>query len=98
MSETENVTASNAMPKDNASDATSSVTITLSADLLAKLRTQIDFKTEGDLRELVSDALNTYIEIGRIVTSGNEIIAQNSADKKQARLRFPFEAASKETS
>lgn len=69
----------------------SSMDIHLSEDVLAKLRMQVGFETEEDVRQLVSDALNSYIQVGKLVASGGEIFAQNGAGGQKVRLKFPFD-------
>ncbi|WP_415401726.1 hypothetical protein [Tateyamaria sp. SN3-11] len=71
----------------------SEVTITLSSEVLAGLRTRVAFRTVGDVQTLVADALNSYVLIGQLTESGAEIFARQQPDGDFVRLHFPFDPA-----
>lgn len=74
-----------------AAGVTSEITITLSKEVLGKLSTQVAFKTAADVRALVADAINTYVQIGNLRASDVGIFAKQGEDGDLVRLRFPFD-------
>lgn len=76
-----------------ATEAPSDVTITLSQDVLTALRAQVGFRTVGDVRALVADAINSYVHLGQLRASGAEIFARQGEDGAAVRLHFPFDPA-----
>ncbi len=69
------------------------VTIVLSNDVLAGLRSQVAFRTVGDVQDLVADAITSYVQLGQLRANGATIFARQGEDGKTARLHFPFDPA-----
>ena len=67
------------------------LTITLDTELLRRLRSQVEFRTASDVRELVADAVNSYVQLGQLVASGTEILARQGEDGELHRVRLPFD-------
>ncbi|GAB5446127.1 hypothetical protein [Gymnodinialimonas sp.] len=85
------MTTAKTTPAKPAQGTQTDVTITLSQEVLAKLRKQVKFETVSDLRELVADAINTYVQLGQLRASDAEILARQGPDGKLVRLHFPFD-------
>lgn len=55
-----------------------------------KIRTQVNFESDEQIVSFVLDALNSYLEMGRLSGSGAQFfISGNGQDMR--RMRFPFE-------
>ena len=59
--------------------------------VIERLRTRVKMEDERDLRDFVTDALNTYVALGGLVAGGAELQVRNPADGSVRRVRLPFE-------
>ena len=60
-------------------------------DVIEKLKTRVRMDGERELRDFVTDALNTYMALGGLVAGGGELQVRNPADGSVRRVRLPFE-------
>ncbi len=79
------------MTAPQATSGQSEVTIVLSAEVLARLRKQVNFRTVGDVQAIVADALNSYLQLGRLRANGAEFFAGQDENGPLVRLHFPFD-------
>ena len=59
--------------------------------VIERLRTRVKMEDERELRDFVTDALNTYVALGGLVAGGAELQVRNPADGSVRRVRLPFE-------
>jgi len=64
------------------------------AGVIEKLRTRVRMDSERELRDFVTDALNTYVALGGLVTGGGILQVRNPQDETVRRVRLPFELRS----
>lgn len=59
--------------------------------VIERLRTRVKMEDERELRDFVTDAINTYVALGGLVAGGAELHVRNPADGSLRRVRLPFE-------
>lgn len=69
----------------------SPLSLTLSADMLQNLASQVDFETDGAVHAFVADAINSYLHLGRLYSAGGEFLFAAEGRDDQIVLHFPFQ-------
>lgn len=64
------------------------------AGVIERIRTRVRMDSERELRDFVTDALNTYVALGGLVTAGGILQVRNPQDDTVRRVRLPFELRS----
>lgn len=67
------------------------VTITLSAQTLEKLHTQVQLPDRAAINDFVADAINTYVQLGQLYTSGGQFQFLSDGRDDPIVLHFPFQ-------
>ncbi len=45
----------------------------ISDDVINKLKSQVEFSSEADIQQFIADALNSYIELGQLMSHGGKL-------------------------
>ncbi len=45
----------------------------ISEDVINKLKSQVNFETEADIQQFIADALNSYVELGQLMSGGGKL-------------------------
>lgn len=59
--------------------------------VIEKLRQRVEIGDERELRDFVTDALNTYVALGGLVVDGAELQMHDPQTGATRRVRLPFE-------
>lgn len=65
--------------------------LVISEAVIEKLRTRVVIGDERELRDFVTDALNTYVALGGLVVGGAELQMRDPDTGATRRVRLPFE-------
>lgn len=65
--------------------------ITLNDETLEKLKSVVSFENDGAVYAFLADAINTYVELGRISHSGYKFFAGETLEGEMRRVVMPFE-------
>ena len=66
-------------------------TLTLSPETLEKLSEAVQLPNDAAINAFVADAINSYVQIGRLYQSGGQFQFLSDARKDPIVLHFPFQ-------
>lgn len=66
-------------------------TIELSPEIMEKLQTQVTFPDAAAVNAFVADAVNTYVQLGRLYQSGGQFQFLGEGREDPVVLHFPFQ-------
>ena len=66
-------------------------TITLSPEIMQKLQTQVTLPDASAVNEFVADAINSYVQLGRLYQSGGQFQFIGEGRQTPMVLHFPFQ-------
>jgi hypothetical protein len=66
-------------------------TIALSPEIMEKLQAQVSFESAEAVNAFVADAINTYMQLGRLHQSGGQFQFLGEGRENPVVLHFPFQ-------
>jgi hypothetical protein len=69
---------------------TPSKTFALSPEVLAKLSEQVSFADDAALNQFMADAINSYLQLGRLHQAGGAFLLKAEGRDDLVTLHFPF--------
>jgi len=61
----------------------------ISNEVIAKLKTRVAFEADADVEQFIADALNSYIELGQLLSQGGELhVSLPSGETRRVVLPF----------
>jgi hypothetical protein len=73
-------------------------TFTLTPEFLEKLSGQVTFNDSAALNQFLADAINTYMQLGRLYQSGGQFQFVAEGRDDPVVLHFPFQPDPRKTS
>lgn len=72
----------------------SNTTLSLPQEAVDKIQKVINTKDAAGMDRFLIDAINSYMELGRLVASGTELHLKDPESGASRRVRLPFEQQS----
>lgn len=71
-------------------EAPTALGFSLTPEILAKIEAQVTLPDQAALNRFMVDALNTYLQLGRLHARGGDFLFQPEAQDDPIKLHFPF--------